>query len=228
MSVAYAVLLLKPAIRRSLCTVLNSGTSQVSPKAARATSLAIFLPLFSTLAPHLTTPLRTAAQVDPPTEYTQSDNFHFLVYSPLWRKNYPSLVRMAGGVPPPPLSLYPHHVQSCGVRWAERADIYTLLFLLYPYVYSVDPPMVFIKDTPLVGGKPPSLLRLFCDKCTGCKSTEHRAQRLEDRAWNLLVTGERLRMGSLFCITMEAWKGLPYRIFEPNCSAQATVVHCQL
>jgi hypothetical protein len=39
---------------------------------------------------------------------------------------------------------------------AERADA-LFYFLFYPYVYSVDPPIVSIKDTSLIGGKPPSL-----------------------------------------------------------------------
>ncbi len=70
------------------------------------------------------------------TEYTKSGNSHFLTYIPSWWYNQPSLVRV--GVHALPFSpIYHHKKQGCGVHssWEGR---YTPLFLLWPYMYSVE------------------------------------------------------------------------------------------
>ncbi len=76
------------------------------------------------------------------TESTHSGNGHYLAYILSWWKNLPSLVR-DGGCTPTPF----HYIYAP----AEGADK-LLLFLLYPYMYSVvtpnTPPNVILR-TPL-------------------------------------------------------------------------------
>jgi hypothetical protein len=71
-----------------------------------------------------------------------------------WRRRVPmEAARTNGGGPYQWRRLPSRTKLRYTLSWEGR---YTLLFLLYPYVYSVDSSIVFIKDTSLIGGKPPS------------------------------------------------------------------------